>query len=365
MATIAVGKEKAPEANTIIATASESATTIATPISNCNKEEDRESYDDEPAETIKERLWGLTEMFPEPLREFTSGLICLTSRGIMRVYRSACSATWICFTTSMILFAPVIFETERAQVEEMQKMKHKQVLLGSGVGGLPVIDESAEPVPSTSRSKAYTTDRPGRLPGDMWKHTLESLLGIDGIPMVSVYEWTIEDICRWLRNLGYRQYQNTFRDNLINGRTLLLLDASALSAINIKDFNHLRDIAGKIRGLFIYEMTKFGHRISLPPEYLLELYKLFRVRNGVKYDRVRAVDFWRHLQIVREKTPYHSHWELLERWLSKEKFAKFSERFENAPRRNLYECNIKTASPIKMATCVQDRPYDSNTKIHG
>uniref|UniRef100_A0A1B0FQJ2 Mitochondrial import receptor subunit TOM22 homolog n=1 Tax=Glossina morsitans morsitans TaxID=37546 RepID=A0A1B0FQJ2_GLOMM len=274
MATINVGKEKAPEANTIIATASASAIAIATPISNSNKEEDRESYDDEPAETIKERLWGLTEMFPEPVREFTSGLICLTARGIMRVYRSACSASWICFTTSLILFAPVIFETERAQVEEMQKMKHKQVLLGSGVGGLP--------------------------------------------------------------------------------------NASALSAINIKDFNHIRDIAGKIRGLFIYEMTKFGHRISLPPEYLLELYKLFHVRNGVKYDRVRPVDFWRHLQIVREKTLYHSHWELLERWLSKEKLPKFIERFANAPRRNLYECNGKTASPIKMATCVRDRPHDGN-----
>ncbi|KAI9581223.1 hypothetical protein GQX74_013810 [Glossina fuscipes] len=183
---------------------------------------------------------------------------------------------------------------------------------------------------------------------------------VDAIPMVSVYEWTIEDICRWLRNLGYRQYQNTFRDNLINGRTLLLLDASALSAINIKDFDHIRDIAGKIRGLFIYEMTKFGRRISLPPEYLLELYKLFRVRTGVKYDRVRPVDFWRHLQIVREKTPYHSHWELLERWLSREKLPKFGERFENAPRRNLYKCNVKTPSPIKMRTSVRDRSYAEN-----
>uniref|UniRef100_A0A1A9VAF3 Mitochondrial import receptor subunit TOM22 homolog n=1 Tax=Glossina austeni TaxID=7395 RepID=A0A1A9VAF3_GLOAU len=355
MATINVGKEKTPEANTIIATASASATAIATSISNSNKEED--SYDDEPPETIKERLWGLTEMFPEPLREVTSGLIGLTSRGIMRVYRSACSACWICFTTSMILIAPVIFETERAQVQEMQKIKHKQILLGSGVGGLPATNQSClryecensiTPTLAVTSGKVYFDKKDVPI---VWKCSPDTLLNlcthvIDAIPMVSVYEWTIEDICCWLRNLGYRQYQNTFRVNLINGRTLLLLDASALSAINIKDFNHMRDIAGKIRGLFIYEMTKFGHRISLPTEYLLELYKLFRVRNGVKYDRIRPVDFWRHLQIVREKTPYHSHWELLERWLSKEKLPKLSERFENAPRRNLYKCNVETPNPI-------------------
>lgn len=32
----------------------------------------------------------------------------------------------------MILFAPIIFETERAQMEEMQKSQQKQVLLGPG-----------------------------------------------------------------------------------------------------------------------------------------------------------------------------------------------------------------------------------------
>lgn len=30
---------------------------------------------------------------------------------------------------------------------------------------------------------------------------------IDAMPLVSIYEWNIEHICRWLRQLGYRQYQ--------------------------------------------------------------------------------------------------------------------------------------------------------------
>ncbi|KRF77555.1 uncharacterized protein Dvir_GJ26601, partial [Drosophila virilis] len=43
-----------------------------------------------------------------------------------------CNASWIFFTSSVILFAPVIFETERAQMEELHKSQQKQVLLGPG-----------------------------------------------------------------------------------------------------------------------------------------------------------------------------------------------------------------------------------------
>lgn len=30
---------------------------------------------------------------------------------------------------------------------------------------------------------------------------------VDALPLPSVYEWNIEDICRWLRSYGYPQYQ--------------------------------------------------------------------------------------------------------------------------------------------------------------
>lgn len=38
-------------------------------------------------------------------------------------------ATWIFFSSSVVLFAPVIFEVERAQMEEMQRSQQKQVML--------------------------------------------------------------------------------------------------------------------------------------------------------------------------------------------------------------------------------------------
>ncbi|XP_055378488.1 mitochondrial import receptor subunit TOM22 homolog [Condylostylus longicornis] len=95
-----------------------------------------ENYDDEPDETLAERLWGLTEMFPEPIRNICGVLSNFTASTVKNAYSFSCNASWIFFTSSMILFAPVIFETERAQTEEMQKTQQKQVLLGPGAVGL-------------------------------------------------------------------------------------------------------------------------------------------------------------------------------------------------------------------------------------
>lgn len=43
------------------------------------------------------------------------------------MYQLSRTVVWIVASSSVILFAPVIFEVERAQVEEMQKSQQKQV----------------------------------------------------------------------------------------------------------------------------------------------------------------------------------------------------------------------------------------------
>ncbi|KAK0092423.1 hypothetical protein PV326_001494 [Microctonus aethiopoides] len=79
--------------------------------------------EDEEDETFFERLIGLTEMLPENFRNFGYNLGTA-------LYNFSCSATWVLFSTSAILFAPMIIEVERAQMEEMQRTQQKQVLLG-------------------------------------------------------------------------------------------------------------------------------------------------------------------------------------------------------------------------------------------
>ncbi|XP_034831735.1 mitochondrial import receptor subunit TOM22 homolog [Maniola hyperantus] len=88
-------------------------------------------FDDEPDETLSERLWGLMEMFPECVRNGTYTVTTKTWGGVKGFYQLSRTVMWIVASSSVILFAPVIFEVERAQVEEMQKSQQKQVLLGT------------------------------------------------------------------------------------------------------------------------------------------------------------------------------------------------------------------------------------------
>ncbi|EDV39902.1 uncharacterized protein Dana_GF10253, isoform A [Drosophila ananassae] len=115
MSSLGGSKDETPERRAVAAT---------------SNEPQGENYDDEPDESFGERFWGLTEMFPEPVRNAVGAVTGATVSGCKSLYAFSCSASWIFFTSSVILFAPVIFETERAQMEELHKSQQKQVLLG-------------------------------------------------------------------------------------------------------------------------------------------------------------------------------------------------------------------------------------------
>ncbi|XP_065833680.1 mitochondrial import receptor subunit TOM22 homolog [Oscarella lobularis] len=94
-----------------------------------------ESYDDEPDETLGERLWGLTEMFPEKLRDGTAYVAKLTSTGLSWGYSFSRNAMWIAVSSATLLFLPIMFESERVQIQEQQQMQQRQLLLGPGAAG--------------------------------------------------------------------------------------------------------------------------------------------------------------------------------------------------------------------------------------
>lgn len=85
-------------------------------------------FQDFEDETLSERLWGLTEMFPDNVRKATWTVFSNTCKSVKYVYSCARSATWIVFSSSLILFAPLILEIERANMEEVQRREQKQVL---------------------------------------------------------------------------------------------------------------------------------------------------------------------------------------------------------------------------------------------
>lgn len=92
--------------------------------------EDPADLDDDIDETLAERLVGLTEMLPGPVRTASGKVILGSISGVKGAYSLLCSSSWIFFSSAAILFAPLIFEIERTQMEEMHKQQQRQILLG-------------------------------------------------------------------------------------------------------------------------------------------------------------------------------------------------------------------------------------------
>ncbi|KAJ9592534.1 hypothetical protein L9F63_015807 [Diploptera punctata] len=103
-----------------------------------------DEFDDDLEETLIERLWGLSEMFPETVRNITCTVVTGSFIGLHGLYNASCQFTRIFFASSVILFAPLIVEIDRAQMIENQRSQQKQVLLGQGnaaSGGLSIMSQ--------------------------------------------------------------------------------------------------------------------------------------------------------------------------------------------------------------------------------
>ncbi|XP_036162091.1 mitochondrial import receptor subunit TOM22 homolog [Myotis myotis] len=99
-------------------------------------EELEEDDNDEPDETLLERLWGLTELFPERIRSAkpvrAGATFDLPLFVAQKMYRFSRAALWIGTTSFIILALPVVFETEKLQMEQQQQLQQPQIL---GAGG--------------------------------------------------------------------------------------------------------------------------------------------------------------------------------------------------------------------------------------
>ncbi|KAG9483774.1 hypothetical protein GDO78_009606, partial [Eleutherodactylus coqui] len=91
-----------------------------------NPEPEEEEGDDELDETLSERLWGLTEMFPDSLRSVAGATFDLSVCAAKKMYSFSRSALWIGTTSFMILVLPVVFETEKLQMEQQQQLQQRQ-----------------------------------------------------------------------------------------------------------------------------------------------------------------------------------------------------------------------------------------------
>nr|CAB3267164.1 mitochondrial import receptor subunit TOM22 homolog [Phallusia mammillata] len=114
------------------------------------KQLEEEVIEDFEDETLYERLWGLTEMFPDSLRNATAKSADYTVLGTKKLYRFVRSAMWVGTTGFMILVVPIVFEQERFNMEQQQQQHQRQILLGptAAVSGVPSGMGMAPPPPS-------------------------------------------------------------------------------------------------------------------------------------------------------------------------------------------------------------------------
>jgi import receptor subunit TOM22 len=81
-------------------------------------------------ETLVERLFALTEMFPEPVRDFSYSVYDNTKSLSKNLFSWSKSGIWVLATSFTILIFPIIVEQERSTIEEQQSMQQRQLLLG-------------------------------------------------------------------------------------------------------------------------------------------------------------------------------------------------------------------------------------------
>jgi len=93
---------------------------------------DSPDTDDIEDETLVERLYGLTEMFPESVRSLTWNLKSLTTSGVKTLYKFSRSTLWIVSTSVVVLALPAAFEIEKVRMEEDMRKQQQQMLLGPG-----------------------------------------------------------------------------------------------------------------------------------------------------------------------------------------------------------------------------------------
>ncbi|KAF3704647.1 Mitochondrial import receptor subunit TOM22 -like protein [Channa argus] len=96
--------------------------------------------DEDAMSVVSEQLWGLTEMFPDTVRAAAEVSAQCSVSLVKKLYSFSRAALWVGTTSFMILVLPVVFETERLQMEQQQLQQQRQILLGPNTGmsgGMP------------------------------------------------------------------------------------------------------------------------------------------------------------------------------------------------------------------------------------
>ncbi|KAK7495023.1 hypothetical protein BaRGS_00013663 [Batillaria attramentaria] len=123
----------------------------------------------------------------------------------------------------------------------------------------------------------------------------------------SAMYWTVEQVADWIDELGFPHYRNCFTTNLIDGRMLIRIEASAFPRIGITDFEHIKIIAKSIRDILTVEEPDWTRSISLPPRSDLGMYLEVKSVRGKNIDTMTMQQFQQQYPDPKWRPPLANH----------------------------------------------------------
>ena len=93
--------------------------------------------------------------------------------------------------------------------------------------------------------------------------------------------WSVNDVAKWICDLGYPEYEQCFRDNFINGRKLIKINGSSLPKLGIQDYSHIKTISADIKNNILeIESDQWDRSITLEEKEEKALFFEFKSKTG-------------------------------------------------------------------------------------
>lgn len=137
---------------------------------------------------------------------------------------------------------------------------------------------------------------------------------VDELELPEQFQWKNGNVLEWIENLGFRQYKKLLKQNSINGRTLLLLNDSALVHMNIHDFDDIKKITHDIRRMYNVEKV-LQRSITIPSRLPDTNHKFYRTQSGPIYELCTRTCLFKKMKLVKETELQLNHFEKLHLWL--------------------------------------------------
>ncbi|XP_076463023.1 sterile alpha motif domain-containing protein 15-like [Babylonia areolata] len=119
--------------------------------------------------------------------------------------------------------------------------------------------------------------------------------------------WSVDQVAEWIEELGFPHYKSCFTTNMIDGRKLIRIEASAMPRIGITDFEHIKIITKSIRDLLTIEEPDWTRSISLPPRSDLGMYLEQKSARGKQIDTTTLVQFEERYPSPKWRPPLANH----------------------------------------------------------